>query len=139
MCADVRIIHQHGGIVMFDEAVEKLNTWGAWSREKKSPRTCGSAEGKYRSEQYEVDRAPHVCLSVRDAVKADIIIRKMPARYKWLLVSVHVYGRGYVAPRDAEVLRFLKRKGFALTYDEQISEHKNAVQMFFNNYRKNDN
>lgn len=121
---------------MFDEAVEDLNSWGWWSREKKSPRTCGSAEGKYRSEQYEADRAPICGLRVRDAVRADIVIQKMPARYKWLLVSVHVYGRGYVAPRDVEVRRFTKRKGFALTYDEQISEYKKAVQMFFNNFKK---
>ena len=121
---------------MFDLAVEYLNYWGWWSHEKKSPRTCGSAEGKYRSEQYEADRAPHGGLSVRDAVRADIVIQKMPARYKWLLVSVHVYGRGYVAPRDVEVRRFIKRKGFDLTYDEQISEYKKAVQMFFNNFEK---
>lgn len=121
----------------FDEAIELLNNWGAWSREKKSQRTCGSAEGKYRAPQDDLDRVPHGGVQVRDAVKVDIIVQKMPARYKWLLVSVHVYGCGWVAQRDREVRSFLKKKGFALTYDEQISEHKRAVQMVVNNYRIN--
>ena len=123
--------------MMFDEAIELLNNWGAWSREKKSPRTCGSAEGKYRSTQDEAAHGNHVAVQVRDAIKVDIIVQNMPTRLKWLLVSVHVYGHGWVAQRDRNVRSFTKKKGFELTYDEQISEHKRAVQIFINNYRIN--
>ena len=119
----------------FDEAIELLNNWGEWSREKKSQRTCGSAEGKYRAPQDNLDQVPHGGVQVRDAVKVDIIIRKLPARHKWLLVGTHVYGRGYVAENDVVLQKFTKRKGFAFPMCEQILEHKRAVQMVMDNYR----
>jgi hypothetical protein len=91
------------------EADELLTRYGRWAMERNRRRSCGSAEGRYRSFQDDEDRAPREMLQhIDDALACQRALFRVPELERKVLSILYVPQRlpieaqlrlAYIPPR----------------------------------------
>ena len=75
-------------------ADERLTCYGRWAMERLRRRSCGSAEGRYRSFQDDEDRAPREMLQhIDEALACQRALAKVPEQERKVLQILYVPGR----------------------------------------------
>lgn len=73
------------------EADERLTRYGRWAMDRQRRRTCGSAEGRYRSTQDDQDRAPkEVLLHIDEALACQRALARVPELERKVLAILYV-------------------------------------------------
>lgn len=73
------------------DADERLNKYGRWAMDRMRVHCCGSAEGRYRSNQNDQDRAPkEVLLHIDDAMRCQRAFAKVPERERKVLSILYI-------------------------------------------------
>ncbi len=73
------------------EADERLTRYGRWAMDRQRRRTCGSAEGRYRSAQDDQDRQPpEVLLHIDEALACQRALARVPELERKVLTILYV-------------------------------------------------
>lgn len=76
------------------EADERLTRYGRWAMDRQLRRSCGSAEGRYRSFQDDEDRAPREMLQhIDEALACQRALAKVPELERKVLGILYVQQR----------------------------------------------
>ena len=73
------------------EADERLHRYGRWAMDRQLRRSCGSAEGRYRSFQDDEDRAPREMLQhIDEALVCQRALARVPEQERKVLTILYV-------------------------------------------------
>lgn len=73
------------------EADQRLTRYGRWAMDRIHRRTCGSAEGRYRSAQDDEDRTPQeVLLHIDEALACQRALARVPELERKVLTILYV-------------------------------------------------
>lgn len=76
------------------EADERLTRYGRWAMDRQRRRTCGSAEGRYRSAQDDQDRQPpEVLQHIDEALACQRALARVPEQERRILAIIYIPSR----------------------------------------------
>lgn len=76
------------------DADERLHRYGRWAMDRQLRRSCGSAEGRYRSFQDDEDRAPREILQhIDEALVCQRALAKVPELERKILAILYIPAR----------------------------------------------
>ncbi len=79
------------------DADERLTRYGHWAKDRAKRHCCGSAEGRYRSNQDDLDRQPaEVPLHIDEALACQRALARVPELERRVLVILYIPQRAPV-------------------------------------------
>jgi hypothetical protein len=112
-------------------ADEALTLYGRWAMDRRGPRRCGSAEGRYQPERGEAlearREAREIIMPTPDALAVHRALLVVPQRERWVLMVLYVPQRipAHVQLRIAHIPPNMSRE-----------RHRAGLQLFDASYKR---